>query len=237
MSDYLWDKSGEPDAEVERLEELLGQLRHRPRAFDLPSDAPAVRAPQRRPRPLFFRPAYAAAAAAVLMLLAGLWLGLVGVKHQGQGVVVEQTPSAQPQRGEGVRGADAVAQLSQASNETVKGGGPSEVSAARPVEGGRPKRRPAASESVPASRRARASAPLKNTDIGLALPAGVESQPGAGGGEGRLLRAVARVGEERRRVKQELLYALRLTGSKLNLAQQRVLGNSSPARPSAREDF
>ena len=26
--DYLWDKSGEPDPEVERLEKLLGEFRH-----------------------------------------------------------------------------------------------------------------------------------------------------------------------------------------------------------------
>ncbi|MDT7779523.1 MAG: hypothetical protein QOC99_2035, partial [Acidobacteriota bacterium] len=39
MSDYLWDKSGEPEAEVERLEELLGSLRHTPRMLELPSEA------------------------------------------------------------------------------------------------------------------------------------------------------------------------------------------------------
>jgi hypothetical protein len=36
MSDYLWDKSGEPEAEVERLEELLGSLRHTRSAPELP---------------------------------------------------------------------------------------------------------------------------------------------------------------------------------------------------------
>jgi hypothetical protein len=42
MSDYLWDKSGAPDAEVERLEELLGSLRHRPSALELPADATSL---------------------------------------------------------------------------------------------------------------------------------------------------------------------------------------------------
>jgi len=32
--DYLWDRSGEPDPEVERLENLLEPLRHRPGALD-----------------------------------------------------------------------------------------------------------------------------------------------------------------------------------------------------------
>jgi hypothetical protein len=41
MSDYLWDKSGEPDAEVERLEEMLGRLRRAPRPFEFPPDVKA----------------------------------------------------------------------------------------------------------------------------------------------------------------------------------------------------
>jgi hypothetical protein len=49
MSDYLWDKSGDPDAEVERLEELLGSLRHRPRALELTAEAVEVE-PQRSRR-------------------------------------------------------------------------------------------------------------------------------------------------------------------------------------------
>ena len=36
---YLWDRSGEPDAEVERLESLLAPLRHR----GLPPVLPARR--------------------------------------------------------------------------------------------------------------------------------------------------------------------------------------------------
>ncbi|HEX6623729.1 MAG TPA: hypothetical protein VF064_08455, partial [Pyrinomonadaceae bacterium] len=70
MSDYLWDKTGEPDAEVERLEKLLGPLGHQPRALELP---PAARVEQ-APRRLWSRPALAAAAALALMLLAGAWL-------------------------------------------------------------------------------------------------------------------------------------------------------------------
>ena len=30
MTDYLWDKSGEPDPEIQRLEHLLGGFAHRP---------------------------------------------------------------------------------------------------------------------------------------------------------------------------------------------------------------
>lgn len=31
MSDYLWDKTGEPEEDVAQLENLLGALKHRPR--------------------------------------------------------------------------------------------------------------------------------------------------------------------------------------------------------------
>lgn len=34
--DYLWDKTGEPDSEIEHLERVLGQLRHKRKAGDLP---------------------------------------------------------------------------------------------------------------------------------------------------------------------------------------------------------
>jgi hypothetical protein len=64
--DYLWDRSGEPDPEIARLERTLGKLRHKP--------APLV-LPVARPRRSFF-PALAAAAVVLLVLASGLWLSL-----------------------------------------------------------------------------------------------------------------------------------------------------------------
>ncbi|MCA1619345.1 MAG: hypothetical protein LC795_08565 [Acidobacteria bacterium] len=37
MSDYLWDKTGETDEEVERLEALLAPLAHKARTLALPA--------------------------------------------------------------------------------------------------------------------------------------------------------------------------------------------------------
>ena len=34
--DYLWDKSGEPDPEIKKLEEILGTLRYEPKPLKLP---------------------------------------------------------------------------------------------------------------------------------------------------------------------------------------------------------
>ncbi len=73
MSDYLWDKSGEPDAEVERLETLLGELRFEPgRKLELP---PEMIVPARSHSRSY--PAFAVAAALALMILAGVWLAVI----------------------------------------------------------------------------------------------------------------------------------------------------------------
>jgi hypothetical protein len=68
--DYLWDRSGEPDPEVERLERVLGRLRSVPRPLELPSSRVV---PMRRrwwgsPLPL------GAVAAAVILALAAGWV-------------------------------------------------------------------------------------------------------------------------------------------------------------------
>lgn len=80
MSDYLWDKTGEPDADVEQLENLLGTLKYRPRPMEIPASAmPTGKAT--RPATIFFsRPRLAVAASLLLMLLAGVWL----VTRQGE---------------------------------------------------------------------------------------------------------------------------------------------------------
>jgi hypothetical protein len=74
--DYLWDRGGEPDAEVAEFEETLGVLRYQPRPFEFPLDA-------RAPRNVFasvgrgLAPRLAIAAAFALALLAlGVWLGM-----------------------------------------------------------------------------------------------------------------------------------------------------------------
>jgi ferric-dicitrate binding protein FerR (iron transport regulator) len=69
MSDrYLWDKQGEPDREIERLERVLSPLAHRGEPLALPAES----APRRWPAP---RLAWALAAAAALVMVASgaLW--------------------------------------------------------------------------------------------------------------------------------------------------------------------
>jgi len=69
--DYLWDKSGEPDPEIQELEQVLGTLRYQPR----PLDIPAGLAPGHK-RAFFPRFLAIAATMAIMLLGVGLWLGL-----------------------------------------------------------------------------------------------------------------------------------------------------------------
>lgn len=70
MSDYLWDRSGEPDKEIQELEELLAPLGYQPRPLQIPADV----TPERRGR---LYPALAIAATIALAALAlGLWLAI-----------------------------------------------------------------------------------------------------------------------------------------------------------------
>ncbi|MEN3329922.1 MAG: hypothetical protein V7638_4729 [Acidobacteriota bacterium] len=60
--DYLWDKTGEPDPQIQQLEEILGTLRYQPRPLALPQKRNYV-------------PLLAIAASLLLALLAGgIWL-------------------------------------------------------------------------------------------------------------------------------------------------------------------
>ena len=66
--DYLWDKSGEPDPEIQQLEDILGTLRYRPRPLAIPDN---IATPRRRS----YFPLLAIAASLLLALLAGgIWL-------------------------------------------------------------------------------------------------------------------------------------------------------------------
>jgi hypothetical protein len=64
---YLWDRTGEPDAEVRQLEDLLGSLRYQPRPLEIP---PTMNVRRKRA----FIPLAIAAAIALLMIGAGLWV-------------------------------------------------------------------------------------------------------------------------------------------------------------------
>ena len=66
--DYLWDKTGQPDPQIQQLEEILGTLRYQPKPFAIPDE---LRVPQRRN----YVPWVAIAASVLLAIVAGgIWL-------------------------------------------------------------------------------------------------------------------------------------------------------------------
>jgi hypothetical protein len=89
MSDYLWDKTGEPEADVEQLENLLGALKYQPRPLEIPEGAMPT-AKVTRPAKMFFsRSRLAIAASLLLTLLAGTWfMTRQGEPHKNQVVAV-----------------------------------------------------------------------------------------------------------------------------------------------------
>jgi hypothetical protein len=66
--DYLWDKTGEPDPQIQQLEEILGTFRYQPKPLEIPKD---LGLPRRRNHV----PWIAIAASLLLAVLAGaVWL-------------------------------------------------------------------------------------------------------------------------------------------------------------------
>ena len=66
--EYLWDKNGEPDPEIQELEQILGTLSYQPKPLDLSDEV------QPRPRNRYL-PLIAIAATVLIALIAGaLWL-------------------------------------------------------------------------------------------------------------------------------------------------------------------
>jgi len=87
--EYLWDKSGEPDPEIQQLEQVLGSLRYQPQPLELPDNVKPVR----RNR---YLPLLAIAATLALALLAGaLWLRAKTDSKSGphNAVITPATPS------------------------------------------------------------------------------------------------------------------------------------------------
>ncbi len=88
--DYLWDKTGRPDPEVERLEKLLGRYRHQPRRIDWTSVG--VPSPARWRLPRQSRGWLTAAAVLVLAVGAGLWLATRPTVNGWEVVRLEGSP-------------------------------------------------------------------------------------------------------------------------------------------------
>src|SRR5215813_1305727 len=91
--DYLWDKTGQPDPEIQKLEEILGTLRYQPKPLELPEQLPASRRWN-------YVPLLAIAASLLLALAAGgIWLR-VRSEHASQPQQARVVPTPAPREEE-----------------------------------------------------------------------------------------------------------------------------------------
>lgn len=225
MSDYLWDKKGDPDTEVARLEALLGAFKHAPLPLELPA---AAATPEPRPASLLpfaprlrasrlFAPAALAAAAALLVasvLVASVFIRARAPKDEDAAPrEAERAMLEPPPRAGEVK--DATSSIKVRDEKGL-------VDSL--VRGGR-ERRDVQLTVVPPRRRPKVltAATVKDgtgTGGGLTL----EAMRAPGG-------ASALVESARLLTKEQLVYALRLTGAKLKDVRQKAQGTEAEGRP------
>lgn len=235
MSDYLWDKTGEVDAEAQRLEELLGPLGFRPRPLELPAQLPARAVPAdfraARARALFTRPRLAVAASLAVAALLGAWL-LTADRRAARSDAAPQLAGQTNQPGAGLEAKEAGA--TKNADATKDAGAAKD--AAKGVE---------AAGSVDATKGVGQSGPVAPTRLAAKpprprLPNMARGASSRRGGQSQLAARRERPGRvaprpdarreetareltaEEREAAEKVLYALRLTSEKLAYARQQV---------------
>jgi hypothetical protein len=234
MSDYLWDKTGEPDAETERIENLLGQLRFQPTPFDPPAELPARSSAATRTRNVLSWPRLALAASLTLAVLAGAWLVLrqqTGTTNEKQQVVQQDKQTG---TGENYSTTPAL-KVTEATNENNAGGEKKEdgTPAAAPSRGNETQHEQrAAAQRRPGlpdlannrpRRLPRAVAPHGNRTESASASKRQKNMATPGVKPVRREETAA-LTEQEREAAEKVLYALRITSEKLNYARRQVQG-------------
>lgn len=213
MSDYLWDKTGEPDAETERLENLLGQLRFQPTPLDLPAELPAREFGAARARLLSW-PRVALAASLTLAVLAGAWLVLkqqTGTTNDGRQVA---TQNKQTDAGE-KKGSETPSVAPSQGNETRR----EERAAAQ-----RPPPLPDLANNAPRPAPRAVARRVNRTESANATKRRENLTPPDKSVRREETAALTEFTAEERDAAEKVLYALRVTSEKLNYARRQVRG-------------
>jgi hypothetical protein len=209
MEDYLWDKTGEPDPEIERLEELLGELRFHSSTLKMPVPAPSLRIATLKSSRQTFTPYLAIAATlAFLTLAGGLWLSLHSRNRIG-----EQPSTLAQKNAPALIKEDLKSDHKATDNKTAENNLREEQTLQSRQEG---------------------KSNLPHSVVALASQRGARQRLNNRQLESNSLNAKAsktlreeREREERARgeeAKDQLIMALRLASAKLNLAQKKVQG-------------
>lgn len=231
MNDYLWDKTGEPDEEVERLEELLGTLRHRHRPLALPAAPPA---PRRTSLP--FRAPYAAAAALALAALAGLWFGLPHRRDAATNtpatLAADTTPTGRASQTGHTNRTEPAAPRVEAPTVTHDLPPPADRALSAANERGRQSTKVAGHRAA-ARHHARASRTAERNFAARRNPAPRRDDAPAASREEQHLAVVPT--SEQQAAKEQLMFALRLTSAKLGDVKRKASATPAVARPAPDE--
>ena len=204
MSDYLWDKTGETDEEIERLEETLRPLRYQHQALELPAHAKPGR------RAIVYLPL---AAAAILALVA-----LVGMRAY---LLRRDSHKNLPQ---------ALSNLAIPNNRSRQESKPTapqttfeqmDATVAPPHLNSSPPR-------YQQSTKSRRTSPRRHNEL-LAAGAKHENktrQQTLAGNDAQQLRL--RDAREGKLAKERLMFALNITSRKLNIAQRKMNASRTP---------
>jgi hypothetical protein len=212
MSDYLWDKTGESDAEVGRLEALLGGFGHKPRPLALPAQAAAFG----RRRSWLFAPAgLAAAAALVLALLAGV---AVLVRPAAEGKSAAASGTLRPQAGALVKTARRMLEPPPPPPPDTRGGAAKDERAGLGIQKRGPRDMKGVQLASLPQRRQKPAARVGTPDGGAPVFETMSAGSAAGGGAPSFFEST------RLMTKEQLVYALRLTGAKLRDVRLRTQG-------------
>lgn len=245
MNDYLWEKKGEPDAEVARLEALLGVFAHEPRPLELPAEAAAHEprparllpfAARLRPSQLF-APAALAAAAALLFASLLAASAFLRARTAGEGVRTVARETVRPK--EEARKENPPPQSERVMLEPPPG--PGEVKDETPPTVVKLKDEKVAVESLTRAARRRKDASGKDAQLAAVQsrrPRDLDAETAAGtSGSALNLEAMStRAGASsfvegaRLLTKEQLVYALRLTGAKLKDMREKAQGTMNDER-------
>ncbi|HVF48916.1 MAG TPA: hypothetical protein VNA19_02440 [Pyrinomonadaceae bacterium] len=239
MSDYLWDKSGEADKDIERLEDLLGNLRHQKKPLALPPEI-LSHAPRRR-RP--FWPALAAAAALAFVALAGLWLGVLRTRNKNANApLTARSTTATTAKPEQAQQTTNEAATNQAASEaatperetgeaTVTTRHDETVAAVTTVKKFRPfvNERAAASQSSKRRERLEVNREMRRAREAQAVARQrTPTRKFIPGEAQRDFQAANVTAAEQQAAKEQLMLALRLTSAKLSLVQRKTQTATTP---------
>ncbi|HEY1403364.1 MAG TPA: hypothetical protein VGB05_04500 [Pyrinomonadaceae bacterium] len=212
MSDYLWDKTGEPQEDVAQLENLLGALKYQPRPLEIPATAMPATPATARTASIFSRPRLALAASLLLTLLAGAWL----VTRQGE---PQQNQVVEVKQGSPAAGSEKPDKAAVANVETGKQASVGDVGQTKPREDkavvvAASARRPQRAARQPVVRRYRSLPRVEKNS-----PAPHESVAVNGA---MRWQAEQPLTPQQREATEQLMFALRLASAKLNYAQREM---------------